>query len=135
MTPLTTPVHRRCPEIIDPRGRALDVSLTADNGGTLRLRWKGSKEADTFNVGLGEIMAMVEGDDDIQEDAPVEKKVKGAVTYDQLSDRLHTLKIDMKERLALLTVFREIRSHHEWLESGSTISWEAWKKKQSEPRE
>lgn len=41
MTPLEKHLHRECPEIVNDEGRALQVSLLPDDGGTLRMKWKG----------------------------------------------------------------------------------------------
>jgi len=52
-TNLEKPVTRRVPEITNDEGRALEASLTPDNGGSVALRWVGLrvKIADDVNGG------------------------------------------------------------------------------------
>ena len=129
MTPLTAPLRRRCPEILDPSGRCLDITLTPDDGGSFLMQWKGLRK-DPVQVSLRELMAYAEGQSESDAPAPAPK---GSVDLALLIEWAHVVgDFGMPARLGVIALAKDIALYQSWMNSGSTVSWETWKKNQTE---
>lgn len=130
MTPLTSPLRRRCPEILDPEGRCLDITLTPDDGGSFLMQWKGAK-MDPVLVSLRELMDYAEG----KVEAPTTEAPapKGSVDLALLIEWAHVVgDFGMPARLGVIALAKELTLYQAWMNSGSTVSWDHWKKQHTE---
>lgn len=131
MTPLTSPLRRRCPEILDPSGRCLDITLTPDDGGSFLMQWKGLRK-DPVQVSLRELMAYAEGQGESSAE-PEAPAPKGSVDLALLIEWSHVVgDHPMPARLGLIALAKDLSLYQAWLASESTVSWDHWKKNQSE---
>ena len=137
MTPLTSPLRRRCPEILDPSGRCLDITLTPDDGGSFLMQWKGLRK-DPIEVSLRELMEYAEGnasaaESDTPAPAPKGTPAKGSVDLGLLIEWAHVVgDFGMPARLGVIALAKDLALYHAWMNSGSTVSWDHWKKNQTE---
>ncbi len=147
MTPITSKVSRSCPAIQNPEGRELHVTLDDTEGGSLHLKWKGLRKDAEVEVSLADLMHYAEhgvpGVDDTGSE-PVPETVAASpgtglpksvdktqwCKFDDLLSRAHIHgELDMSTRLILIAMIKDLRLHHEWLESGAKVSWESYKTK------
>ena len=134
MTKLTSELSRELP--LERDGVPMHVTLSPDDGGTLRMRWKGQKRKDWIDVQLDELMAYAESGGAApapEEEAPKAKPAKGGkaevIPYEDILSRLHIIPgLELAHRKILVDTIKDLREYHKWLELGGSQSWEAWKK-------
>ena len=132
MTPLTSPLRRRCPEILDPSGRCLDITLTPDDGGSFLMQWKGLRK-DPVQVSLRELMEYAEGNASATESDTPAPAPKGSVDLGLLIEWAHVVgDFGMPARLGVIALAKELSLYQSWMNSGSTVSWDHWKKQHTE---
>jgi hypothetical protein len=141
MTPVTeTPLQRSCPEVT--RGdRYLIASLDNREGGTLSLRWSRSRD-EPLDVSLSELMewgeSQANGGVVEEEPAPAAPKQGGGkvtktgpdfVAWDDLLSYVHTVAAEnMPAKITLVNLVKNLRLYHQWLDCGTDVSWETYKK-------
>lgn len=133
MTPLSQPVHRRCSGILDDKQRPLDVTLNDHDGGSLFMKWKGTK-GEPVEVSLRELMDFAEGRAEMS--APATPAKGGGLDPGRLLSVAHVIgEYDYPVRLAVIALVKDLVLHHEWISSGTDVSWETWKKNHTETPE
>ena len=132
MTPLTSPLRRRCPEILDPSGRCLDITLTPDDGGSFLMQWKGLRK-DPVQVSLRELMAYAEGSGEPEVQTTEAPAPKGSVDLALLIEWAHVVgDFGMPARLGVIALAKDLALYQAWMSSGATVSWDHWKKNQTD---
>lgn len=140
MTPLTdTPLQRSCPDIAQD-GKHLIAALDNREGGTLSLRWSRSRD-EPLDVCLAELMAWGEAQARGEEPAvqsaepaprPAGKSVKTGpdfVAWDDLLSYVHIAAAEnMPAKITLVNLVKNLRLYHQWLDSGTDVSWDTYKK-------
>ncbi len=144
MTPVTdTPLQRSCPDVTQ-NGKHLIAALDNREGGTLSLRWSRSRD-EPLDVSLAELMAWGEaqarGEDPAQQSqedpAPAGPKQSGKpvktgidfVAWDDLLSYVHIVAVEnMPAKITLVNLVKNLRLYHQWLASGTAVSWETYKK-------
>ncbi len=137
MTPLTSPLRRRCPEILAPSGRCLDITLTPADGGSFLTPWQGLRKG-PVPVSLRELMEYAEGnasaaESDTPAPAPKGTPAKGSIDLALLIEWAHVVgDFGMPARLGVIALAKDLALYQAWMNSGSTVSWDHWKKNQTE---
>lgn len=136
MTTLETTIKRICPEVKSDDGRELLVTLSPTDGGTIVIAWKGKKDS-SIDLSLRDLMGYAEGK------KPKTKETKNEpggskpridkrewCRYEDLLSRAHIVAgIEIKERIVLISLIKEMKLYNEWLGVTSGISWENFKNK------
>lgn len=133
MTPVSqSPVTRRCLDIVNAAGKPLDASLTPDEGGTLTLRWVGSRKgsAGEYSFSLRDLVAY--GDAQASQEsepaeAPTTPAAGGDIPLSRLASKIHTTPMDVNDRARLLSILRDMELHDLWMKDPSGVEWEEFK--------
>ena len=121
-TNLEKPVTRRVPEITNDEGRALEASLTPDNGGSVALRWVGlRREPSMFRLqdlaeGAGASGLHITRGTPAKERSTADKKNVDRtewVRYEDILSKIHITPMDIGERERITAVLKGIREHWE----------------------
>jgi hypothetical protein len=146
--PLEKRILRRCPGVVDGRGRELEVSLDPADGGSILLRWSGDKGGPFRTVPLRDL-ALDDAPGTVAEegaDAPPAKQetrkaapsmdLEKWVSYEAFLSFLHVAPVaTVKERTAMVgivSVLRDFRRYRAWIAGGASCSWERWKERYSD---
>lgn len=121
-TILEKPVTRRVPEITNDEGRALEASLTPDNGGSVALRWVGlRREPNMVRLrdlaeGAGASGLHITSAATTKERSTADKKNIDRtewVRYEDIMSKINITPMDINERERITAVLKGIREHWE----------------------
>ena len=128
-TKLDKPVTRRVPEITNGEGRALEATLTPEDGGSIALRWVGlRREPSTFRLkDLAERADVNSSCVVTTKQTTKRRKASGDpnidrtewIRYEEILTKVHITPMDLVERERIVSVIRGIRGHWEDLNSYS----------------
>ena len=126
-TKLDKPVTRRVPEITNGEGRALEATLTPEDGGSIALRWVGlRREPSTFRLkdladraGVNSPAAVTTKQTTKRSSSSGDPNIDRTewVRYEDILSKISITPMDLGELERLTSVIRGIREHWENLNS------------------
>ena len=126
-TKLDKPVTRRVPEITNDEGRALEATLTPEDGGSIALRWVGlRREPSTFRLKDLAERADVNSSAVVTTKQTTKRSSSSGdpnidrtewVRYEDILNKIHITPMDLGELERIISVIRGIREHWEDLNS------------------
>ena len=126
-TKLDKPVTRRVPEITNGEGRALEATLTPEDGGSIALRWVGlRREPSMFRLkdlaeraGVNSPVVVTTKQTTKRNSSSGDPNIDRTewVRYEDILSKIHITPMDLGELERLPSVIRGIREHWENLNS------------------